>query len=172
MFASQRAHLLARENELDQVKNAALEFVTRRDSGLSSGRVRSVAHRHSSRQNSEQKIPQQLEEYVRGSRRPPRQTRVATGHISSKKELTRARLALLQTSQRILPHYLRLRLGRCSSPNRSLRRASFRPRNSREPRTGTSPSPLSPAYRREERYLWRIRPFRLGFGALRRTGSS
>src|SRR5205823_9305385 len=35
VFAAAR-HLLARESELHQVKNTALEFVTRRDSGLSS----------------------------------------------------------------------------------------------------------------------------------------
>ena len=96
--------LLAQEKKLHQLKRAALEFVTRRDSGLSSEEF--VAWRTAIRRDKipEQKIPQPLQEY----------TRVATAAVRARsrlehqleEELSRARRALLQTSQRILPHYL------------------------------------------------------------------
>jgi len=103
VFAAAR-HLLARENELAQVKNTALEFVTRRDSGLSSEEF--TAWRIAIRRDKipEQKIPQQLQEYSRVA--------TAAGQARSRlehqleEELTGARRALLQTSQRILPRYL------------------------------------------------------------------
>ena len=103
VFAAAR-HLLARENELAQVKNTALEFVTRRDSGLSSEEF--AAWRIAIRRDKipEHKIPQQLQEYSRVA--------TAAGQARSQlehqleEELTGARRALLQTSQRILPRYL------------------------------------------------------------------
>ena len=96
--------LLAQEKELHQLKSAALEFVSRRDSGLSSEEF--AAWRTTIRQDKipEQKIPHALQEYTRAA--------TATGHARSqlehqlKEELSRARRALLQTSQRILPRYL------------------------------------------------------------------
>jgi len=95
--------LLAQEKELHQLKSAALEFVSRRDSGLSSEEF--AAWRTTIRQDKipEQKIPHALQEYTRAA--------TATGHARSqlehqlKEELSRARRALLQTSQRILPRY-------------------------------------------------------------------
>ena len=103
VFAAAR-HLLARENELAQVKNTALEFVTRRDSGLSSEEF--AAWRIAIRRDKipEQKIPQQLQEYSRVAT-AARQARSQLEH-QLEDELTRARRALLQTSQRILPRYL------------------------------------------------------------------
>ena len=103
VFAAAR-HLLARENELDQVKNTALEFVTRRDSGLSSEEF--AAWRIAIRRDKipEQKIPQQLQEYSRVAT-TARQARSQLEH-QLEEELTRARRALLQTSQWILPRYL------------------------------------------------------------------
>ncbi len=96
--------LLAQEKKLHQLKSAALEFVTRRDNGLSSEEF--AAWRTAIRRDKipEQKIPQPLQEY----------TRVATAAVQARsrlehqleEELSRARRALLQTSQRILPHYL------------------------------------------------------------------
>ena len=96
--------LLAQEKKLHQLKSAALEFVTRRDNGLSSEEF--AAWRTAIRRDKipEQKIPQQLQEY----------TRVATAAKQAcsqlehqlEEELTRARRALLQTSRRILPRYL------------------------------------------------------------------
>jgi len=103
VFAAAR-HLLARENELDQVKNTALEFVTRRDSGLSSEEF--AAWRIAIRRDKipEQKIPQQLQEYSRVATA----ARQARSQLEDQLEekLTGARRALLQTSQRILPRYL------------------------------------------------------------------
>ncbi len=57
--------LLAQEKELHQLKSAALEFVTRRDSGLSSEEF--AAWRTAIRRDKipEQKIPQPLQEYAR-----------------------------------------------------------------------------------------------------------
>src|SRR5437762_3376600 len=97
-------HLLARESELHQVKNTALEFVTRRDSGLSSEEF--AAWRIAIRRDKipEQKIPQQLQEYSRVAT-AARQARLQLEH-QLEEELTGARRALLQTSQRILPRYL------------------------------------------------------------------
>ena len=96
--------LVAQEKELHRLKRAALEFVTRRDSGLSSEEF--AAWRTAIRRDQipEQKIPPPLQEY----------TRVATiagqarSHLEHQleEELSRARRALLQTSQRILPGYL------------------------------------------------------------------
>ncbi|PYI40823.1 MAG: hypothetical protein DMC57_09560, partial [Verrucomicrobia bacterium] len=97
-------HLLARENELHQVKNTALEFVTRRDSGLSSEDF--AAWRIAIRRDKipEHKIPQQLQEYSRLATA----ARQARSQLEDQleEELTGARRALLQTSQRILPRYL------------------------------------------------------------------
>ena len=103
IFAAAR-HLLARENELHQVKNTALEFVTRRDSGLSSEEF--AAWRIAIRRDKipEQKIPQQLQEYTRVAT-AAKQARSQLEH-QLEEELTRARRALLQTSRRILPRYL------------------------------------------------------------------
>ena len=96
--------LVAQEKELHQLKSGALEFVTRRDSGLSSEEF--AAWRTAIRRGKipEQKIPPPLQEY----------TRVATiagqarSHLEHQlqEELSRARRALLQTSQQILPRYL------------------------------------------------------------------
>ena len=57
--------LLAQEKKLHQLKSAALEFVTRRDNGLSSEEF--AAWRTAIRRDKipEQKIPQPLQEYTR-----------------------------------------------------------------------------------------------------------
>ena len=96
--------LLAQEKQLHGLKSAALEFVTRRDSGLSSEEF--AAWRAAIRRDKipEQKIPPPLQEYARVA--------TAAGQARSQlecqleEELSRARRALLQTSQRILPGYL------------------------------------------------------------------
>ncbi len=96
--------LLAQEKQLHGLKSAALEFVTRRDSGLSSEEF--AAWRAAIRRDKipEQKIPPPLQEYARAA--------TAAGQARSQlecqleEELSRARRALLQTSQRILPGYL------------------------------------------------------------------
>ncbi len=96
--------LLAQEKELHQLKSAALEFVTRRDSGLSSEEF--AAWRTAIRRDKipEQKIPQPLQEYARVATAAGQ----ARSHLEHQlqEELSRARRALLQTSQRILPRYL------------------------------------------------------------------
>ncbi|PYK72110.1 MAG: hypothetical protein DME42_09635, partial [Verrucomicrobia bacterium] len=96
--------LLTQETELERLKKTALEFVTRRESGLTSEEFAAwrTAIRHS--EIPKQRIPQQLEEY----------TRVATAAKQARlqldeeleKDLTAARIALLETSRRILPRYL------------------------------------------------------------------
>src|SRR5205823_4653007 len=103
VFAAAR-RLLAWENELGQVKNTALEFVTRRNSGLNSEEF--AAWRIAIRRDKipDQKIPQQLQEYSRVAI-AARQAHSQLEH-QLEGELTGARRALLQTSQRILPHYL------------------------------------------------------------------
>ena len=96
--------LLAREIELDRRKSAALEFVTRRESGLTSQEF--VAWRTAIRRDEipEQKIPPPLQEYTRAATA----VKQARSRLEQQlqEELTRARRALLQTSQRILPRYL------------------------------------------------------------------
>jgi len=97
-------HLLTRETELEQLKKAALEFVTQRASGLTSEQF--VAWRAAIR-NSEipkQKIPQQLEQYARVAT-SAKQTRLQLDQ-QLEKDLAKGRLALLETSRRILPRYL------------------------------------------------------------------
>src|SRR5437588_5726513 len=93
--------LLAQEKEIHQIKSTALEFVTRRNSGLSSEEF--AAWRIAIRRDKipEQKIPQPLEEYTRVAT-TARQARSQLEH-QLQEELTQARRALLQTSQRILP---------------------------------------------------------------------
>ena len=96
--------LLTQETELERLKKAALEFVTRRGSGLTSEEF--AAWRTAIR-NSEipkQRIPQQLEEYVRVAT-TAKQTRVQLDK-QLEKDLTTARIALFETSRRILPSYL------------------------------------------------------------------
>jgi hypothetical protein len=97
-------HLLAQENELNQVKNTALEFVTRRESGLSSEEFATwrTAIRHG--RIPEQKVPQQLQKYTQ-SATAARQARSQLEH-QLEEELTQARRALLEISRRILPRYL------------------------------------------------------------------
>src|SRR5207247_7211525 len=96
--------LLAQDKELHQLKSAALEFVSRRDSGLSSEEF--AAWRTAIRRDKipEQKIPQPLQEYARVATAAGQ----ARSHLEHQlqEELSRARRALLQTSQRILPRYL------------------------------------------------------------------
>ena len=97
-------HLLTQETELEQLKKAALEFVTQRASGLTSEQF--VAWRAAIR-NSEipkQKIPQQLEQYARVAT-SAKQTRLQLDQ-QLEKDLAKGRLALLETSRRILPRYL------------------------------------------------------------------
>ena len=96
--------LLVQEKELHQLKSTALEFVSRRDSGLTSQEF--AAWRTAIRRDKipEQKIPQQLQEYARVAT-AAKQARSRLEH-QLQEELSRARRALLQTSQRILPHYL------------------------------------------------------------------
>ena len=96
--------LLAQEKEIHQIKGTALEFVTRRNSGLSSEEF--AAWRTAIRRDKipEQKIPQPLEEYTRVAT-AARQAHSQLEH-QLQEELTQARRALLQTSQRILPRYL------------------------------------------------------------------
>src|SRR5438874_1746435 len=92
------------ENALHQLKSGALEFVTRRDSGLSSEEF--AAWRTAIRRDKipEQKIPPPLQEYTRVATI----ARQARSHLEHQlqEELSRARRALLQTSQQILPRYL------------------------------------------------------------------
>jgi Lantibiotic dehydratase, N terminus len=96
--------LLTRETELNRVKKTALEFVTRRESGLGSEEF--SAWRSAIRQCEipALKIPEQLQEYVRLAT-AAKQTR-APLDVQLDSELTRARAALFRTSQRILPGYL------------------------------------------------------------------
>jgi hypothetical protein len=96
--------LLGQEKELHQLKSAALEFVTRRDSGLNSEEF--AAWRTAIRRDKipEQKIPQPLQEYARVAT-AAKQARSQLEYQLDEK-LARARAALLQTSQRILPRYL------------------------------------------------------------------
>jgi hypothetical protein len=96
--------LLAQEKELHQLKSAALEFVTRRDSGLSSEEF--AAWRTAIRRDKipEQKTPQPLQEYKRVATAAA-QARSRLEH-QLEEELSQVRRALLQTSQRILPRYL------------------------------------------------------------------
>ena len=69
--------LLAQETELERLKKAALEFVTRRDSGLTSEEFAAWRTAIRSSEIPKQRIPQQLEEYVRVAT-TAKQTRVAT----------------------------------------------------------------------------------------------
>jgi Lantibiotic dehydratase, N terminus len=96
--------LLGREIELDQRKSAALEFVTRRESGLTSQEF--AAWRIAIRRDKipEQKIPPPLQEYARAATAAEQARSRLENQLHQ--ELTRARRALLQTSQRILPGYL------------------------------------------------------------------
>jgi hypothetical protein len=96
--------LLTRETELNRVKKTALEFVTRRESGLGSEEF--SAWRSAIRQCEipELKIPEQLQEYVRLAT-TAKQTRLQLDK-QLESELTRARTALVRTSHRILPGYL------------------------------------------------------------------
>ncbi|HKS04108.1 MAG TPA: hypothetical protein VJR49_02020, partial [Chthoniobacterales bacterium] len=96
--------LLTQETELERLKTAALEFVTRRESGLTSEEF--AAWRAAIR-NSEipkQRIPQSLEEYVRVAT-AVKQARLQLDE-QLEKDLTTARIALSETSRRILPRYL------------------------------------------------------------------
>ena len=104
MFALLARQLLTQETELEQLKKAALEFVTQRASGLTSEEF--AAWRAAIR-NSEipkQKIPQQLEQYARFAT-SAKQARLQFDQ-QLEKDLANARLALLETSRRILPRYL------------------------------------------------------------------
>ena len=103
-FSPPRAICLRGKTSSHQVKNTALEFVTRRDSGLSSEEF--AAWRIAIRRDKipEHKIPQQLQEYSRVAT-AARQARSQLEH-QLEEELTGARRALLQTSRRILPRYL------------------------------------------------------------------
>jgi len=96
--------LLTRETELERLKKAALEFVTRRESGLTSEEFAAwrTAIRHS--EIPEQRIPQELEEYVRVAIAAKR-ARLQLGD-QLEKDLTTARIALFEASRRILPRYL------------------------------------------------------------------
>ncbi|HKS30994.1 MAG TPA: hypothetical protein VJR28_01200, partial [Chthoniobacterales bacterium] len=96
--------LLTRETELEQKKKAALEFVTRRESGLTSEEF--AAWRTAIR-NSEipkQKIPRPLDEYVRVATAAEQACLQLDEQL--KNDLTATRLALFETSRRILPRYL------------------------------------------------------------------
>jgi hypothetical protein len=96
--------LLIQETELERLKKAALEFVTRRESGLT---LEEFAAWRTAIRNSEipnQKIPQQLEEYVRVAT-AAKQARLQLDD-QLEKDLTTARIALFETSRRILPRYL------------------------------------------------------------------
>jgi lantibiotic biosynthesis dehydratase-like protein len=97
-------HLLTQETELDQLKKAALEFVARRASGLTSEQF--AAWRAAIRKSEipKQKIPQQLEQYARVAT-SAKQARVQLDQ-QLEKDLAKVRLALLETSRRILPRYL------------------------------------------------------------------
>src|SRR5438876_7858936 len=96
--------VMARETELERLKKAALEFVTRRESGLTSEEFAAwrTAIRHSEIPN--QRIPQQLEQYVRVAT-AVKQARLQLDE-QLEKDLTTARTALVETSRRILPRYL------------------------------------------------------------------
>lgn len=96
--------LLRHETELDKIRNTALEFVSRRDSGLSAEEfaVWRDAIRHS--EIPEKKVPRELEEYVKIARAVKQARLQLENRLES--ELAKARTALLQTSQRILPRYL------------------------------------------------------------------
>jgi Lantibiotic dehydratase, N terminus len=96
--------LLAQENELHRLKRTALDFVSRRNSGLSSEEF--AAWRTAIRREKipEEKFPQQLQEYTRVAT-ATEEARARLEH-QLEEELTRARRALLQISQQILPRYL------------------------------------------------------------------
>ncbi len=96
--------LLTQGTELERLKKTALEFVTRRESGLISEEF--AAWRTAIR-NSEipkQRIPQELEEYVRVAT-AAKQARLQLDD-QLEKDLTTARIALFEASRRILPRYL------------------------------------------------------------------
>ena len=96
--------VLTREAELEPLKKAALDFVTQRESGLTSEEFTAWrnAIRHS--EISKQRIPQQLEEYVRVATAAKKARLQLDDQLES--ELNKARIALSESSRRILPRYL------------------------------------------------------------------
>jgi Lantibiotic dehydratase, N terminus len=96
--------LLRREAELDRQSEPAVEFVTRRDNGLSSQEFAAWRAAIRRREVPKLNVPEQLQHYVDAS------VAVTNGrsHLENElaSELTRARTALLRTSRRILPQYL------------------------------------------------------------------
>jgi hypothetical protein len=96
--------LLTQETELERLKTAALEFVTRRQNGLT---TEDFAAWRAAIRNSEipkRRIPQQLQEYVRVAT-AAKQARLQLDE-QLEKDLNTARIALSETSRRILPRYL------------------------------------------------------------------
>jgi hypothetical protein len=96
--------LLAQETELKEAKKAALEFVTRRDNGLTSAEF--TAWRNAIRRSEilAQEIPQQLQGYARIVT-ATQEARSQLDH-QLREEVSRVRRALQYASRRILPPYL------------------------------------------------------------------
>ncbi len=96
--------LAARETELEPLKKAALDFVSRRESGLTSEEFATwrSAIRHS--EIPKQRIPQQLEKYVRIATTVKQARLQLDDQLES--ELTKTRIVLSETTRRILPRYL------------------------------------------------------------------
>ena len=96
--------LLAQETELKEAKKAALEFVTRRDNGLTSAEFTAWRNAIRCSEILAQEIPQQLQGYAR----IVAATQEARSQLDYqlREEVSRARRALQYASQRILPPYL------------------------------------------------------------------
>jgi hypothetical protein len=103
IFAAAR-DLLTRDVELGRQVQPALEFVSRRESGLASGEFATWRGAIRRFEIPKHKIPEQLQQYVKAATA----AKDARLHLEKQLavELTRARTALFQTSRRILPRYL------------------------------------------------------------------
>lgn len=96
--------LLTRETELDRQIKPALEFVTRRDTGLNSEEFAAwrTAIRHF--EIPKHSVPEQLQPYVRAANLVKESRLYLQEQLAI--ELTKARKALVETSWHILPRYL------------------------------------------------------------------